>query len=162
MVSLLTNEEKINNMARTTIAPAKAPARVLMYPDSAESKAASRTPPPSNIIIATPRLAPVDTPRIEGSARGLLNTVCNSNPHTASAAPPKMAVMIVGIRDSMMIISIIGLDAPLPDRIDIISLMGISTDPMSRLPTERITKKAISIRVTEIVRVLFVPVLFIG
>lgn len=99
IVALFTKEDSEMSIASTAKAPAKAPARVPIYPETTESKAIPNAPPPSSITIATPKLAPVETPRIDGSASGLLNTVCSRSPQTANAAPANMAVTIVGIRD---------------------------------------------------------------
>ena len=66
----------------TIIAPAKAPANTARKPDILKTPAVI-LPPPSNITKATPRLAPVLIPNIEGPASGLLKTVCNINPETA-------------------------------------------------------------------------------
>ena len=78
--------EKNSKIPRTIIAPAKAPANTARKPDILKTPAVI-LPPPSNITKATPRLAPVLIPNIEGPASGLLKTVCNINPETAKAAP---------------------------------------------------------------------------
>lgn len=99
IVALFTKEENKSSISSTSMAPIKAPAKVLKYPVDIKSKPMLDNPPPNNMIKATPRLAPVEMPRIEGSASGLLNTVWRSNPHTAKAEPAKIAVIIVGMRD---------------------------------------------------------------
>ena len=58
------------------------------------------TPPPSNITMATPRLAPESIPNMEGPANGLLNEVCSSRPEQARAAPHRVAVTACGKRES--------------------------------------------------------------
>ena len=52
---------------------------------------------------ATPRLAPESIPSTDGPASGLLNTVCNIRPETASAAPDSRATTAFGKRDSSTI-----------------------------------------------------------
>ena len=74
--------EKNSKIPMTIIAPAKAPANTARKPDILKTPAVI-LPPPSNITKATPRLAPVLIPNIEGPASGLLKTVCNINPETA-------------------------------------------------------------------------------
>lgn len=50
-------------------------------------------PPPASITSATPKLAPELIPKMEESANGLLNTVCNISPEADKAAPQSKAVM---------------------------------------------------------------------
>ena len=47
---------------------------------------------------ATPRLAPDETPKVYGPARGLRKRVCMISPETDSAAPARTAVIAFGIR----------------------------------------------------------------
>ena len=63
----------------TNTAPAKAPATTARKPEK-EKVPADTIPPPANMTKATPRLAPELIPKIDGSANGLLNTVCNISP----------------------------------------------------------------------------------
>ena len=74
--------EKNSKIPMTIIAPAKAPANTARKPDILKTPAVI-LPPPSNITKATPRLAPVLIPNIEGPASGSLKKVCNINPETA-------------------------------------------------------------------------------
>ena len=58
-------------------------------------------PPRMSITSATPTLAPLVMPSIDGPARGLRKAVCNSKPDTARLAPHSIAVMLCGTRDSI-------------------------------------------------------------
>ena len=94
--------EKNSKIPITIIAPAKAPANTARKPDILKTPAVI-LPPPSNITKATPRLAPVLIPNIEGPASGLRNTVCICRPLTDSPAPATNAVNAWGTRDFQMI-----------------------------------------------------------
>ena len=83
-------KERNKIKARTATAPASAPRKTEKKPDRLKTPAA-RLLPPAITTRATPRLAPELIPRIEESARGLLNTVCSINPETERAAPQSKA-----------------------------------------------------------------------
>ena len=53
---------------------------------------------------ATPRLAPEDTPSVNGLASGFLNTVCICRPASPRAVPTIMAVSTLGSRMSMTMV----------------------------------------------------------
>ena len=89
-------------------------------------------PPSASITMATPRLEPVETPRIEGPARGLSNVVCNNNPATERAAPASMAVHAIGSRVLRTIIRHASRLASFPMIMLNISSIGMLTDPMNR------------------------------
>ena len=61
-------------------------------------RAAAPLPPTTRITAATPSEEPAEMPRMNGSARGLRNSVCMANPVTPSAAPARQAVMVRGSR----------------------------------------------------------------
>ena len=103
MVALFTNMENISRAISTKAAPSMAPSRMLTDPPSVVPNTVPMLPPNASITMATPRPEPVETPRIDGSARGLAKTVCNSSPLTASAAPASAAVVIMGSRVSVTI-----------------------------------------------------------
>ena len=103
IVVLFTTEEKTNSAIRITAAPRNAPVRILTYPPAAVPNTVLKNPPKESITTATPRLAPVDMPRIDGPASGLLNAVCSNSPATARAAPENAAVHIIGNRASSTI-----------------------------------------------------------
>ena len=132
----LTNEEKIINNERITAAPASAPARILMYPPIVLPNNVPNSPPKASITTATPRLAPVETPRIDGPASGLLNVVCINSPDTASAAPASTAVTAIGTRDCNIINSHASFELPFPERMLMTSSIGIFTEPTTRLATK--------------------------
>lgn len=90
-------------------------------------------PPSISITNATPRLAPVSIPRIDGPANGLLNTVCNISPEVASAAPANSAVTACGNLDSSTINDHEACPASPPVRMPSTARNGIGTDPRNRL-----------------------------
>ena len=51
------------------------------------------------MAMALPKVAPLLTPKMDGSARGFEKTVCMTRPPTAKAAPDNIAVSISGRRD---------------------------------------------------------------
>ncbi len=98
------------------------PFRVRMSVDSLPLK--------SSITMATPKLAPLLIPKIEGPASGLLNDVCNINPDTANDAPHNKAVMAAGIRDCSMMYCHVAFSSVLPHRMCHIAFRGMFTEPM--------------------------------
>ena len=97
---LFTKDEKKSSMTNIRLEPANAPMMMAINPVKLFSPAAPITPPKQSITKATPKLAPVSMPKIEGPANGLLNEVCNKSPLTARAAPASKAVTVCGTRDS--------------------------------------------------------------
>ena len=119
----------------TATAPRKAPDTTARYPLITTPPLPPTAPPRANMTSATPRLAPESTPRIEGPASGLLNTVCSISPDTANAAPAKSAVKACGNRDSNTIKRHEeGSSAPI--RMRHTDEAGIDTDPKKRHPTK--------------------------
>ena len=51
---------------------------------------------PSNIVNAAPNAAPLEIPRVKGSANGLRNIACSTTPHNANPPPAKKAVIVRG------------------------------------------------------------------
>ena len=84
----------------------------------------------SSITIATPKLAPLLMPKMEGPASGLLNDVCSINPDTASDAPHNMAVMAAGMRDCRMIYCHVAFSSVLPHTMCHIASKGMFTEPV--------------------------------
>ena len=104
-----------------------------------------RLPPQKSMTSATPRLAPVSMPRIEGPASGLLKAVCSSRPATANAAPESSAATICGRRDSRTMNRHTSFSHSRPQRISHTAEAGICTDPNHRLaahstPSSRISR----------------------
>ena len=123
-------------MAVTAMAPIKAATStatkppILMLP--------TPMPPPNNSKTrATPRPEPLLTPSIEGSASGLRNTACMSNPHTDNAPPAKRAVSDCGKRDSSMIKRQLALATSPPLSILKTEDTGILTAPLKRLSSNK-------------------------
>ena len=116
----------------TSNAPASAPNTAAKNPEK-EKAPAPTVPPPANITNATPRLAPELMPRMEGSAKGLLNAVCNIKPDEANAAPQSNAVMHSGKRLSRTMKVQASFPAGCPKRMRHTSAAGMSTDPASKL-----------------------------
>ena len=89
---LFIKEDKNNTKANTATAPKNAPNMTEKNPESVNTPVAM-VPPPASITSATPKLAPELIPKMEESANGLLNTVCNISPEADKAAPQSKAVM---------------------------------------------------------------------
>ena len=113
----------------TNTAPAKAPATTARKPEK-EKVPADTIPPPANMTKATPRLAPELIPKIDGSANGLLNTVCNIRPE---AAPQHQAVTHKGTRDSHTMNDQASFSTVPPVNAPQTAPAGMSTEPSSRL-----------------------------
>ena len=90
-------------------------------------------PPVISITIATPTLAPLVIPSIDGPARGLRKVVCNSRPETARLAPQSVAVMVWGTRDSITMYRQLSFATSPPVSAFHTSMAGMETEPMSRL-----------------------------
>lgn len=133
-----TIDEKNSNIIITTAAPAMAPSKMLKY----EVNASLTTPPIASITTATPRLEPVDTPRIDGPASGLSKVVCNNNPATANAAPARAAVRAIGNRVSTTIVSHVCFDTSSPIRAFNTSLNGISIEPYTKFNGNNTTTRS--------------------
>tara|TARA_B100000768_G_scaffold170519_1_gene176992 strand:+ start:1036 stop:1521 length:486 start_codon:yes stop_codon:yes gene_type:complete len=82
-----------------------------------------------NIKIATPRLAPDETPNTKGPASGFLNNVCINKPQTDKPEPTKRAVIALGNLKSKIIVCQLSFEIDLPVKIFIMSSKGIETDP---------------------------------
>ncbi len=95
--------EQANRMMMTSIAPMNAADMVNKKPDKLNQAVVSALPQQRRAM-AAPKLAPALTPKTEGSAKGLANTVCMMIPLTASALPANIAVKIEGSLDSNTII----------------------------------------------------------
>lgn len=119
--------EQTSKSIITTIAPRKAPEIMARKPFTDKSSVV-RLPLNTRITIATPRLAPLFIPNMDGPARGLQNAVCSINPQIASDAPQSNAVTACGKRDSNTMYLHTGLTLS-PNRIPVTSLHGICTDP---------------------------------
>ena len=104
IILFFTTEENANNIAITIAAPMNA-AIITAKKPLTEISPAVILPPRSNITSATPRLAPLLIPKIDGPASGFLNAVCSNRPLTASAPPHKTAVMACGKRVCSMMYS---------------------------------------------------------
>ena len=98
---LVTILEHAISKAMTAEAPAMAPVITAAKPLTV-SKSVEMLPLSSSITIATPRLAPLFIPNIDGPANGLLKAVCSIRPQTASDAPQSVAVIACGNLDSIM------------------------------------------------------------
>ena len=90
--------ERNRMTAMMSIEPMKAPISTDINPEKV-TPPATMAPPVASITIATPRLAPLLIPRMDGPARGLLKAVCNINPDTAKELPHRSAVRAWGRRD---------------------------------------------------------------
>ena len=86
-------------------------------------------PPIPSITSAAPRLEPALIPSMEESARGLLNTVCNISPDTASAAPVSIAVVVCGTRDCRTMYAQLVFSASPPQSMSVTADAGILTEP---------------------------------
>ena len=97
VVMFLTRLLKPSISIKTNVAPTKA-ARVTPRLDHIPIVESAEPPkiPVSNMVIATPKPAPLLIPSIEGSASGFLNRVCIKRPEMESAAPANMAVTACG------------------------------------------------------------------
>ena len=137
------------------MAPEKAPIIILTYPPIVVPKRVPSKFPNISITIATPKLAPVETPSIEGSARGLLKVVCSNSPDTASAAPASAAVIIMGILDCSIIIVHDSFSTGLPVIISHIASTGIFTAPVIRFVTPNRDSNIIRAQNTIVNRCLF-------
>ena len=99
-LTMLFSRELSARMSNSTRkAPAKA-ARVtpmVDHPGSVLTAMPLRCPV-SSTTKATPRLAPLEIPKMDGSAKGLRNKVCISKPDTESPMPASKAVTACGNR----------------------------------------------------------------
>lgn len=97
VVIFLTRLLKPNMSINTNVAPKKA-ARLTPILDHNPKDESALLPkmPVNKIVTATPRLEPLLTPSIEGSAKGFLKSVCIRSPATERAAPANKAVMACG------------------------------------------------------------------
>ena len=114
------------------------PSMTVTNPDRVNVPAAM-LPPPASMTRATPTLEPELIPRMDESAKGLLNTVCSISPEADRAAPQSRAVMACGKRDSRTIKVQLAFSTSLPHRMSHTASAGICTEPMSRLAAARPT-----------------------
>ena len=128
MTLLFTIFENNNNIAITAIAPINAAINIAKKPVN-ETVPAVILPPNSSITNATPRLAPLLIPKIDGPASGLQNAVCKSNPLTAKAPPHNIAVKACGRRVSNIMYFQLSLTLLLPQNMSMILFIGIFTAP---------------------------------
>ena len=84
--------EKNRMIPITSMEPMNAPIMTDRNPDKVNTPAVI-VPAPASMTKATPKLAPELIPSMEGSAKGLLNVVCNISPDAASAIPQRRAVI---------------------------------------------------------------------
>ena len=138
MTELLTNVEHSSSTAITAMAPAKAANNVAMKPLMVRLPA-DNAPPTWSITRATPRLAPLLMPKMEGPASGLRNAVCNSSPLAANAPPQRQAVMACGNRVCRMMYRQLSRSTSSPRRMWMISPMGIGTAPKMMLRAKSTT-----------------------
>ena len=75
MMLFLTMVEKKSIVPNTVTEPRKAPAMTAENPVRVVASDTPNVPPQNNMTKATPKLAPVSIPNIEGPASGLLNAV---------------------------------------------------------------------------------------
>ena len=99
MTLFLTIVEKKKMTVVTAMAPTKAAMMTATKPVSCSEPSESE-PPRSSMTSATPTPAPLEMPKMEGSASGLRKAVCSSRPLAASEAPQSRAVMACGRRFS--------------------------------------------------------------
>lgn len=97
VVMFLTLLLKPSMSINTKVAPAKA---AKLTPIFDHAPIVDRAEPPkmpvNNIVIATPKPAPLLIPNIDGSANGLRKSVCIKRPDTDNAAPANNAVIACG------------------------------------------------------------------
>ena len=123
-----TIEEKNNRINITTAAPTIAPNNILIY----EERDSPIIPPIASITTATPKLEPVDTPKIDGPASGLSKVVCNNSPATARAAPARVAVKAIGKRVSTTMVFHVDFETSPPKIAFTTSPKGISIEPNTK------------------------------
>lgn len=92
---------------------------------------------------ATPRLAPEETPIIDGPANGLSRAVCMSSPAIARAMPETAAVITMGNLSSMTIFVHVKREHSPPARAVKTSLAGILTGPDTRHAIAKISASAL-------------------
>ena len=138
---LLTTWLSANSSAITATAPMKAPIVTAKKPPKCSVVSLSgrsvpptlMTPPRSNITSATPRLAPLVMPRMEGPASGLRKEVCNNSPDVAREAPHRRAVNACGRRASSTMYAQISCSTPIPASARSTCATGMLTGPATRL-----------------------------
>ena len=117
-------------MAIIIVAPRNAPMMIAINPFMV-SMSVVMLPFSSSITIATPKLAPLFIPKMDGPARGLLNAVCNISPHTANDAPQSVAVAACGSLDSIIIYRQVAFSPSSPCRMFITESSGIWIAPVA-------------------------------
>ena len=134
---LFKNEFSTESSAITANEPISAAEMLRMYPLT-DIPPMEMLPPKNITTMATPRLAPLSMPRMDGPARGLRNDVCSKSPQVANAAPAKVAVSICGMRLCQMMYD--QDECPSissPKSMLAMSLAGMSTAPHKMLATIR-------------------------
>ena len=100
----------------------------LQEPNKKPPKLAPNIPAP-RINNATPKLAPLLSPRTKGPASGFLKSVCINNPETANPPPDSIAVIALGNRYSNTINFQADFIGSPPNKLMITSFKGIGTVP---------------------------------
>ena len=135
---LFTKVEKNNLVPKMSPEPTNAPVMIAKLPDKENNPALPMELPKTSITNATPKLAPVLIPKIDGPARGLLNAVWSRSPDTDKAAPQSKAVKAWGSLDCRMMKDQLLFSVSLPKRILHTERMGMDTEPNIRLHINRI------------------------
>lgn len=99
LTMLLSRELSERMSSKTRKAPMKA---AMLMPIVDHQLKPTRALPPSKTTKATPKLAPLLIPKMDGSAKGLRKSVCINKPETERPMPANKAVMACGKRKSMM------------------------------------------------------------
>ena len=135
ITEFFTIDENASNTSIITPAPSNAPMSAL----NDEPSTPPIEPPSASITMATPRLDPVDIPKIDGPAKGLSNVVCINNPAIDNAAPASIAVHAMGKRVSSTITRDVARDTSLPVSEPNTSPNGMSTEPNTKHAANNMT-----------------------
>lgn len=142
MMLLFTNVEKNRMTPMMNMAPMNAPVMMEKKPEMVYSPAVM-VPPMKSMTRATPRLAPVFMPKMDGPANGLLKVVCSISPEEERAAPQNSAVRHWGSLDSKMMKRQLSFSPSPPDSMLRMSEHGICTDPNIRPQMNSMTTMAV-------------------
>ena len=135
LTMLFNRELKARMRSKTRKAPAKA--AIVTPTVDQPGMALTAIPlsfPVSSTTMATPRLAPLEIPKIDGSAKGFRKSVCISKPETERPIPANRAVMACGRRYSRMMVR--NVSSPPPVTTFQNSERGTLTLPTTRLSTK--------------------------
>ena len=135
ITEFFTIDENASNTNIITPAPSNAPMSAL----NDEPITPPIEPPSASITMATPKLDPVETPKIDGPANGLSNVVCIKSPAIDKAAPESIAVHAMGKRVSSTITRDVARDTSPPVSEPNTSLNGMSTEPNTKHATNSTT-----------------------